>query len=214
MQKTKPMKVALLGDSIFDNQAYVEPGQAVLDKINLAKPLDTEFELLALDGATTEDIAEQCALVDEETDLIFLSCGGNNALNVASVFEQQARTVFDGMHVLSEIQNVFKRQYEEMLVHILVLEKKLVVCSIYNTCPGLPCTLLAALSFFNDVIFEKAFKLGLPVLDLRLMFNSPADYSAISPIEPSESGGEKLAEKIVSLVSMHDFSASQSFVYC
>jgi hypothetical protein len=44
---------------------------------------------------------------------------------------------------------------------------------------------------FNDVILLTAFELSLPVIELRLVCNEPADYA--NPIEPSGRGGRKIA---------------------
>jgi hypothetical protein len=48
-------RIALLGDSIFDNEPYVLPGKAVIDQINQLNKNDWSAELLAVDGATTRD---------------------------------------------------------------------------------------------------------------------------------------------------------------
>jgi hypothetical protein len=52
---------------------------------------------------------------------------------------------------------------------------------------------------FNDVILRVAIEFGIPVIDLRFVCSSPADYA--NPIEPSSAGGAKIARAIVSLVS-------------
>ena len=49
-----------------------------------------------------------------------------------------------------------------------------------------------ALGAFNEVILRTAFQAALPVIDLRLVCNHEADYSHVSPIEPSVVGGSKL----------------------
>lgn len=61
-------------------------------------------------------------------------------------------------------------------------------------------TLHVALSIFNDVIIREAVRLGLLVIDLRLICSEAEDYSKVSPIEPSAKGGEKIAKAIASLV--------------
>jgi hypothetical protein len=69
----------------------------------------------------------------------------------------------------------------------------------------------AALSAFNDAITRAAFKAGVPLIDLRLLFDDPADYA--NPIEPSAKGGAKLARVIAELVTGHDFSAKRTGVF-
>jgi hypothetical protein len=58
---------------------------------------------------------------------------------------------------------------------------------------------------------REAFSRGLPVIDLRLMFDDDADYA--NDIEPSVQGGEKIAQAIATLVAMHDFKRRRSEIY-
>lgn len=214
VKRNSKRKIALLGDSIFDNESYVLPGKAVIDQINQLHKNDWSAELLAVDGATTIDVPSQCLQVNEDITHIVVSIGGNDALNHIGVFEEAVSSVFEGMQYLWEIKDQFQKSYHEMLAHLVSLDKKITLCSIYNTCPGIEVPLLTALSVFNDVIFYEAFKLGAPVFDFRQTFNSPSDYSSISPIEPSETGGMKIAKAISSLMETHDFSINNTVIYC
>jgi hypothetical protein len=49
----------LLGDSIFDNAAYTEGGSDVVTQLNDLLPAGWAASLLAVDGSTTDDIADQ-----------------------------------------------------------------------------------------------------------------------------------------------------------
>ena len=77
-----------------------------------------------------------------------------------------------------------------------MLGRPTTLCTIYNG--NLPVsqapTARVALSIFNDVILRVAFEHHLPVIDLRLICNEPADYA--NPIEPSGRGGWKIANAI------------------
>jgi hypothetical protein len=78
----------------------------------------------------------------------------------------------------------------------------LTLCTIYNGCfpdPDFQQIISTALMVFNDVILRVAIEFGIPVIDLRFVCSSPADYA--NPIEPSSAGGAKIAQAIVSLVS-------------
>lgn len=213
IKSKKENRVALLGDSIFDNEPYVSPGEAVIDHINQLNKNGWNAELLAVDGAVTKDVSTQCQEVDADVTHLVISIGGNNALSYVGIFDEKVSTVYQGVQYLSAIKERFQKSYQEMLADILSLDKKIALCTIYNTCPGVEVPLLTALSVFNDVIFQEAFKLGVPVLDFRQTFNSPSDYSAISPIEPSETGGMKTAKAIKSLMETHDFSSNNSVIY-
>jgi hypothetical protein len=64
---------------------------------------------------------------------------------------------------------------------------------------------------FNDTILHEAFARGLPVIDLRIMFDDDADYA--NDIEPSVRGGAKIARAIASLVETHDFTRQRTEIY-
>ena len=96
---------------------------------------------------------------------------------------------------------------------LAVVEKPTAVCTVYDAIPGLGPAELTALGGFNEVILREAFAAGLPVIDLRLVCDRPADYSHVSSIEPSMLGGAKIAGVIAELATTHDFARRLSIVY-
>jgi hypothetical protein len=100
-----------------------------------------------------------------------------------------------------------------MLQALIRVGKPAAVCTVYDSIPGLGPAELAALAGFNEVILREAFAAALPVIDLRLVCDRTADYSHVSPIEPSMVGGAKIARVIADLVTTHDFSRRRSTVY-
>ena len=70
---------------------------------------------------------------------------------------------------------------------------------------------MAALTLFNDCIVRAAAADGFPLLDLRLICKERGDYA--NEIEPSDSGGLKIARAIKRLVTEHDFSARRATIY-
>ena len=69
----------------------------------------------------------------------------------------------------------------------------------------------AGLTIFNDTITREVFARGLPLIDLRLLFDDARDYA--NPIEPSVQGGAKIACVIAKVVTNHDFTRQRSEVY-
>lgn len=96
---------------------------------------------------------------------------------------------------------------------LLALNKPLMVCTIYDSVPGLVDQLKVALALFNDVIILNAVSNGVPILDLRMICTLPGDYSTKSPIEPSSHGGNKIATRMVSAMLSHDFSSPRCHIY-
>lgn len=87
------------------------------------------------------------------------------------------------------------------------------MCTVYDAIPGLGPAEKAALAGFNELILRMAFQAGLPVIDLRLICDQASDFSPISPIEPSMTGGLKIARVIAELMAKHDFALGRSVIY-
>jgi hypothetical protein len=206
-------KVALLGDSIFDNASYVEPGESVFEQIIQRPKKGWDAELMAKDRGVMGDVVSQCRHATRDTTHLVISCGGNDALGYIPVFQQQASSVAEAMELFTPVKKIFQRKYREMLADVLVFDKATAVCTIYDAIPGLQESLLTALSIFNEVILKEAFRAKIPVIDLRLICNEQSDYSTVSPIEPSESGGEKIVRVIANLIENHDFTQNRSVIY-
>ena len=70
-------RIALLGDSIFDNAPYTGGGPAVIDHLRGTLPADWAADLLAIDGSISTDVPRQLnSLTGLHTHLV-LSVGGN-----------------------------------------------------------------------------------------------------------------------------------------
>ncbi len=203
----------LLGDSIFDNSAYVAQGLPVIQQVKNRLPMGWMATLLAVDGDTTVDVPQQLTSLPPDLTHIVLSAGGNDALGCVVRLEEIANTVKQGLMALTQIKQEFESNYQSLLFRLMALKKPLLVCTIYDHVPGLPAELRTALGLFNDVILREAIQHGLPVLDLRMVCTEADDYSEMSPIEPSSKGGEKLAARLVSAVVGHDFSVPLCLIY-
>jgi len=205
--------LALLGDSIFDNAAYVADGPAVIDQVNRRIPDGWRASLLAVDGDTTLDVPQQLTGMPLDVTHLVLSVGGNDALGCMPRLEAKATSVKQGLVVLTQIKMEFEANYQRLISRLVALNRPLMVCTVYDQVPGLVAELQTALGMFNDVILREAVRRGLPVLDLRMICTEPDDYSDISPVEPSAKGGEKLTSKLIAAVLKHDFSEGECRVY-
>jgi len=193
--------VALLGDSIFDNQVYVAADPDVSQQLRARLGNEWEVSLVAVDGHVTSDVRKsQISRVPNGTSHIVISVGGNDALGHAALLNESAHSVAEALGRLAEARSRFARSYEEMVEAVLALGIPTAVCTIYDANYPEPQQRLvvSALSLFNDVITRVAFARGLHVVDLRLICDEPADYA--NPIEPSQRGGEKIASAIAELV--------------
>src|SRR5207248_2058076 len=121
--------------------------------------------------------------------------------------------VGEALRLLQEVRSRFRDTYRDMLTSLLAARKPAAVCTVYDVVPGLGPAERAALAGFNEVILAEAFRAALPVIDLRLACDQPSDYSHVSPIEPSVTGGLKIARLIAEIAERHDFSRGRSAVY-
>jgi len=195
------MHLALLGDSVFDNAAYVAPGQDVTAALRRHRP-GWRVTLLALDGAVLANVPAQVArlrALAEPPDRIVLSCGGNDILPLTGMLHAPCATLLAGLEQLAAWRGDFRDDYRRMLDAVLAPGLPVTVCTVYDAVPGLTPGVRCAAAVFNDVIAFEARARGVAVLDLRTVCTEPGDYSARSPIEPSAAGGVKIAAAIAAL---------------
>lgn len=192
----------LLGDSVFDNAAYTGGGPDVVSQLCKIVPDAWAVTLLAVDGATTADIAEQVAALPADATYLVLCVGGNNALMEISVLDLPASSTAEAVELLADLALKFEGDYRAAVAQCLRFRLPLAVCTIYNGCfPDVDYQRLVstALMVFNDAILRVAIEHRLPVIDLRAVCSSAEDYA--NPIEPSAVGGEKIARAIARLVT-------------
>jgi len=193
--------IILLGDSIFDNAAYVGGAPDVVRQLRGILPEGWRATLLAVDGAVTGSIQRQLAAIPANATLLVVSAGGNDALGESGILSQRAATVGDGVMLLAEAQLRFEERYGAMLEAVMAQGVPTALCTIYDANFPEPegRVITAALALFNDVITQAAFSRGLALIDLRLICGEPSDYA--NRIEPSEQGGAKIARAIAGLAT-------------
>lgn len=206
--------IVLLGDSIFDNRAYVGAEPDVIAHLRQILPSGWRATLNAVDGSVVANVGAQLAKIPVDATHLIISVGGNNALMNADVLQMKAGSAAEVLNALADRAGDFEFQYREMLANVLRKDLPTVVSTIYY--PNFPDSLIqkiatTALTVFNDVIIRQAILAGVPFLDLRLICNEASDYA--NEIEPSGKGGAKIAAKISEVVQTHNFSARKTCVY-
>lgn len=196
------MHIVLLGDSIFDNASYTKGRPAVISQVRQLLLMGDRASLLAVDGATTEDIPSQLRDAPPDASHLVLSVGGNDALRNSGFLFAPARSIDQAVTALAEVSQGFEEKYRRAVAACQYISLPLALCTIYNGCfpdPHFQRLASTALMVFNDVILRVGIEFGLDVIDLRFVCSSPADYA--NPIEPSSVGGAKIARAIVNLIS-------------
>jgi hypothetical protein len=192
--------VVLLGDSIFDNAAYVAGGPDVVAQLREELPPDWRATLLAVDGDVTLGVARQLRSLPRDATHLVVSVGGNDALGYAHLLQQGADSVAEAVNILGAAQDEFASNYASMIEAVTRSGLATAVCTIYDTPPSEPGqrVIRTALALFNDCITRAAFARGVSLIDLRIICDEDSDYA--NPIEPSAHGGRKIAQAIAALL--------------
>jgi hypothetical protein len=189
--------IVLLGDSIFDNAAYVSRGRAVIDHLRRILPSGYEATLLAVDGATTTDVPHQLRDIPNGASHLVVSMGGNDALGRAEILDTPTRSSADALRMLASIVSEFEECFTTSLTACLRANRPVIACTIYNgNFPDADYQMRVntALATFNDAIVRVSRQKNCAVIELRHVCAQPEDYA--NPIEPSAVGGAKIAEAI------------------
>lgn len=191
-------RIVLLGDSIFDNSAYVgAAGTPVAGHLRQLAGNNAEIILLAEDGSGIEDVYRQMKSIPPDTAGIFLSAGGNNITRHITYIQQPAELVSEVLLTFAGFVDEFRPVYEGLVDELMKLKIPLTLCTIYNchfpTETGQRCV-ETALRLFNDVIIQTAYCYGIPYIEMRRVCTEPSDF--VNEIEPSDTCGRKIAEAI------------------
>jgi hypothetical protein len=192
--------IVLLGDSIFDNRAYTGEEPDVAHHLRTMLPPSWKVTLCALDGSTAADLKEQLKRVPSDASRLVVSIGGNDALMNINLLSQHVSTIAEALEQIGDRVARFEADYREAIESTLALGLPTTTCTVYNgnlESPDAPAARLALMTF-NDVILRVAFEEGLNVIDLRLVCRVADDYAY--QIEPSGSGGEKIAKAVASTI--------------
>lgn len=206
--------IVLLGDSIFDNARYVPGGRSVIEHLRRALPGGSRATLLAVDGSVAADVVEQLGRLPADATHLVVSAGGNDALtHSGTILFGTAVSFAEVLTRLANIRGDFEREYSAMLEAVLTRGLPAVVCTVYDTIPGLGPAEQTGLCLFNDVILREAICAGVPVIDLRFVCTDATDYAQSSPIEPSAAGGGKIARAVSRAIAGLDGRGKASVVF-
>jgi lysophospholipase L1-like esterase len=194
--------VILLGDSVFDNAAYVGNDPDVRRQLAGTLSPGSKVTLLARDGDVIAEIGSQLRRLPNDATHLVISIGGNDALRASAVLESGAASVADALARIDAIADGFGEAYGAMLNEVTrIAALPIAICTIYDPRYAEAARrklATAALTLLNDKIMRHAVARRLTLIDLRLTCDEDRDFA--NPIEPSANGGAKIAQAISKFV--------------
>ena len=194
--------ILLLGDSIFDNAAYVAGGPDVVHQLRDILPSGWRATLNARDGAVIADLPQQLKSLPTDATHLVVDVGGNDALGESALLDRKVSSMAEALELITAVRERFRYSYARMLDQILQRKLPVAVCTIYearfpsHSIRGLAATALTAL---NDAITREAFARNIDCIDLRILCDDDRDFA--NSIEPSVRGGAKIAKAILDFAS-------------
>lgn len=202
--------ICLIGDSIFDNDAYIPGEPGVVEQLRRAIPKAWSVHKVAVDGDCIEDIPNQLERVPTHTTDIVVSIGGNDLLKFRHLLAEIARGARLEDLLASPLAD-FEIAYGWMLDTVLEQGHSVLCCTIYTDIPFEEPVMrdhaAKAIGAFNALILRLAEARGISVVRLDLTCTDPKDFSEMSPIEPSSQGGQKIVDAILETLSMSQMTA-------
>src|SRR4051812_12110911 len=132
-QGQAPMShIVLLGDSIFDNAAYVAGGPDVVRQLRDVLPSGWRATLNARDGAVIADLPQQLQSLPTDATHLVVSIGGNDALGESGLLERKVSSMAEALELITAVRERFRSTYARMLDRVLQRRLPLAVCTIYE----------------------------------------------------------------------------------
>jgi hypothetical protein len=181
----------LLGDSIIKNNSYVKNGKGIDDI--LKEKTNNNSYCYAKDDSTIVDVYTQLDSVSSDlnttTTTIILSAGGNDILNNYADKEVSVKDTKG----LNPIFNAYKKLIKS--IQTKMNNSNIVLLDIYYPTNIKFSQYRPILEEWNKLISDFASTDNMQVINISNSLIEPTDFTL--NIEPSETGGEKIANNIL-----------------
>ena len=188
--------IVLLGDSILKNNSYVPDGKAVdniIEERNLKNDKTIELYSLAENNSKIVDVYSQINKIpldiNNKSTTIFLSSGGNDILSF--YVDQHGDTSDTGF--LNTMMAAYKKLVKSIQTRMDLCQ--IVLLDIYYPTSNQFAQYKPILEQWNGLIATYARENSLGLLQINKVVTSNDDFTL--GIEPSEKGGQKIAQLIL-----------------
>ena len=179
----KTESIILVGDSILKNNSYVLEENSV-EKL-LSTKTNAHVYCFAVNDSTIKDATEQVNILpqhlNEPSSCIFLSIGGNDILKEIDPISSIFRKYMDLVNTLQKKMD----------------KTKIILINLYYPTDEKYKKYYSGVKRWNELVGAFAEDKHLKVLNASIILTKPDDFTY--EIEPSENGGEKLANEIVNI---------------
>jgi hypothetical protein len=178
----------LLGDSIIKNNSYVKNGKGIDDILN--EKTNSNTSCYAKNESTIVDVYSQLDSIpidlNKKSTTIFLSVGGNDILNN---YGDKEVSIKDTRPIFNAYKTLIKSIQTKMN------DSKLVLLDIYYPTNIKLAQYKPILQEWNKMITDFVSTNNLQVINISNILIESTDFTL--NIEPSETGGEKIADNIL-----------------
>lgn len=185
--------IVLLGDSILKNNSYVPDGKAVDNIIEERNNKNIELYSLAENNSKIVDVYSQINKIpldiNNKSTNIFLSTGGNDILSF--YIDQHGDTTDTGF--LNTMLAAYKKLVKSIQTRMDLCQ--IVLLDVYYPTSNQFAQYKPILEEWNSLIATYARENSLGLLQISQIVTSNDDFTL--GIEPSEKGGEKIAQSIL-----------------
>ena len=188
--------IVLLGDSILKNNSYVPDGKAVdniIEERVLKNDKNIELYSLAENNSKIVDVYSQINKIpldiNNKSTNIFLSTGGNDILSF--YIDQHGDTTDTGF--LNTMLAAYKKLVKSIQTRMDLCQ--IVLLDVYYPTSNQFAQYKPILEEWNKLIAEFASINNLQVINISSILTHSTDFTL--NIEPSETGGEKIADNIL-----------------
>ena len=185
--------IVLLGDSILKNNSYVPDGKGVDNIIEERSDKNIELYSLAENNSKIVDVYSQInkipLSINNKSTTIFLSSGGNDILSF--YIDQHGDTTDTGF--LNTMLAAYKKLVKSIQTRMDLCQ--IVLLDVYYPTSNQFAQYKPILEKWNSLIATYARENSLGLLQISQIVTSNDDFTL--GIEPSEKGGEKIAQSIL-----------------
>lgn len=185
---TSNKTIILLGDSMLENKYYVKEGKSIL---SFLKESFDKIYSFAVDRTIITGIYQQIKKIPQNLNTkdtyIFLSVGGNDIIERA----QSGSTTENIDTIFEDYMKIVE------LLKTKMFHSKIVLLTLYYPANKDYHLYYGMIKDWNQKLESFALRNEMQVIKTNQILSDPSDF--INNIEPSELGGEKLAESIVNV---------------